>query len=186
MDLKKMILDASGKMDEAINRFEDELKTINTGRASSLLVEGLSVTYYGSTTPLKQVASITTPDARQIVISPWDKNALGDIESAIRASDIGLSPTNDGSSIRLNLPPMTEERRRDLGKLVNKMSEEAKISLRNIRGEVWDAVKSAEKRSEFTEDDRYQAEKELNDLISKRNEKVETIAAEKQSEILKV
>lgn len=186
MELSKLISDTGRQMDEAIARFQDELKTINTGRASSLLVEGIVVSYYGSQTPLKQVATITTPDANQIVITPWDKNALGDIESAIRNSDIGLSPTNDGNSVRLSLPPMTEERRIDLKKMISKLAEEAKVSLRNHRGESWDKAKDAEKKSELTEDDRYQAEKELNNLITKKNQTVDEITQQKEAEIMKV
>lgn len=186
MDVKKMVGDASGKMDEAIGRFQEELKAINTGRANSMLVEGLVVSYYGAPTPLKQIASISTPDAHQIAITPWDRNALSDIESAVRTSDLGLAPTNDGKSVRLNLPPMTEERRRDLGKMVSRISEEAKVSIRNIRGEVWDLVQAAQKRSEITEDDRYQIEKDLNELISRKNEVIEKLTRDKQDEIMKV
>lgn len=186
MELPKLVSDTSQKMDEAVSHFQDELKTINTGRASSLLVEGVMVNCYGSQTPLKQVASITTPESSQIVIAPWDRNILADIDSAIRASDIGLSPTNDGKSIRLNLPPMTEERRIELKKMVGKMIEEAKVSLRNIRGESWEQVQSAEKKAELTEDDRYQAEKELNNLISKKNQSIDEIGRNKETEIMKV
>lgn len=186
MELSKLVSDTGRQMDEVISRFQDELKTINTGRASSLLVEGIVVSYYGSQTPLKQVATITTPDANQIVITPWDRNALADIETAIRNSDIGLSPTNDGKSVRLSLPPMTEERRIELKKMISKLGEEAKVSLRNHRGESWDLVKDAEKKSELTEDDRYQAEKELNNLITKKNQSVDEITQRKETEIMKV
>jgi len=186
MELSKLISDTGRQMDEVIVRYQDELKTINTGKASSLLVEGIAVSYYGTQTPLKQVATITTPDANQIVITPWDRNALSDIETAIRNSDIGLSPTNDGNSVRLSLPPMTEERRIDLKKMISKLAEETKVSLRNHRGESWDLVKDAEKKSELTEDDRYRAEKELNNLITKKNQSVDEITQKKEAEIMKV
>lgn len=186
MDLSKIIAETGQKMDEAISHFKEELKSINTGRASSVLVEGVVVQYYGTPTPLKQIASIAIPDAHQIAITPWDRNALADIESAIRSSDLGLAPTNDGNAVRLNLPPMTEERRGDLNKMVGKMSEETKISLRNQRGDAWEKIQEAEKKSELTEDDRDQAKKDLNDLVSKKNELVEQITKEKQQEIIKV
>ncbi len=186
MDLSKIVSETGRKMDEAINHLRDELKTINTGRASSLLVEGVVVQYYGNPTPLKQIASIATPDAHQIAITPWDKGALAEIESAIRNSDLGLAPTNDGNAVRLNLPPMTEERRNDLNKMVGKMAEETKISLRNIRGDAWEKIQEGEKKSELTEDDRDQSKKDLNDLISKKNELVDQITKEKQAEIMRV
>lgn len=186
MDLSKLIDGASVKMDEAIGHFGEELKSINTGRASALLVEGVVVSYYGTPTPLKQVAAIATPDAHQIVITPWDRSVLADIELAIRNSDLNLSPTNDGKSVRLNLPPMTEERRQDLSKMVSKLSEEAKVALRNIRGEAWEKVQKAEKSSELTEDDRDSAKKDLNDLINKKNDIIDSISKEKQSEIMRV
>lgn len=184
--MPKLLTETAKKMDEAIGYFRDELKTINTGKASSLLVEGIAVSYYGSQTPLKQVATITTPDATQIVITPWDRGVLADIETAIRNSDIGLSPTNDGKSVRLSLPPMTEERRIDLKKMIGKLSEESKVVIRNVRGESWEQVQSAEKKSELTEDDKYQAEKELNNLITKKNQIVEELTRDKEIEIMRV
>lgn len=186
MDLKKVLEEASGKMDDAIVRLLEEFKTINIGRANASLVEGIMVSYYGTSTPLKQVASIATPDAHQIVITPWDRGVLNEIESAIRSSELNLSPVNDGNAVRLNLPPMTEERRQDLTKLVAKMGEETKITLRNIRGDAWDQTQSAQKRSEITEDDLESAKKELNELVSKKNIKVDEVVKARQTEIMKV
>lgn len=186
MDQHQLIKESNLKMDEAIVHFSNELKTINTGRASTLLVEGVKVSSYGSLLPIKQVASLAAPDAHQIIITPWDKNLLGDIETAIRLADLGLSPTNDGKSVRISFPPMTEERRSELTKMVSKLGEEAKVNLRSIRGQVWENIQEAEKRSELTEDDRDSAKKELNDLIAKKNLEIDQIIKEKQMEVMKV
>lgn len=174
------------KFNQVIDRLKEDFANIRTGRASTGLVENIMVTYYGQTTPLKQMATLTTPDATLIQIQPWDKNALGDIELAIRNSDIGLSPTNDGSNIRLALPPMTQERRDELVRAINKKGEEGRIALRNVRQETWEKIKKMEKNSELTEDDRYDAEKELNDLIDEYNKKIEEIIAEKEKQLRSV
>ena len=132
---------------------------------SETVVENIMVNYYGQNSSLKQLASINVPEANMIVINPWDINSLGDIENAIRNSELGLSPVNDGKSIRINLPPLTEERRNEFAKLVGKLSEEARVVVRNLRAEVWNEVKKMEKDGNLTEDDRYTAEDELNKLV---------------------
>lgn len=174
---------AKPKMQEVITKFQEGLQALRTGRANSAMVDSVVVDYYGQKTPIKQMASITTPQADQILITPWDQNSLGDIELALRNSNSGLSLVNDGRTIRLHLPPMTEERRIELTKAVERNAEEAKIVLRQIRQEVWDKVKSLEKDSQITEDDRYRAEEELNKIINDYNRQVEEISDSKKKEL---
>lgn len=171
------------KFEQVIEKLQEDFKNIRTGRASTGLVENIQISYYGSTTPLKQMANLSTPDATQILIQPWDRNSLADIETAIRSSDLGLSPVNDGNAVRVVLPPMTQERREELTRNVSRKGEEARIALRNVRGETWDRIKKMEKNGELTEDDRYSAEKELNEIIDGFNKKVEDIIKEKEQEI---
>jgi len=150
------------KFDQIIDKLSEDFGTVRTGRASASLIENVMVTYYGSTVPLKQMASLSTPDASLIVVQPWDKGSLGDIELAIRNSNLGLSPTNDGAVVRVSLPPLTEERRNELVRTISKKGEEGRIALRNVRGETWETIKKMEKDGTLTEDDRYGAEEELN------------------------
>lgn len=171
------------KFDQVIDKLSEDFKGIRTGRASSGLVENLIVTYYGQNTPLKQMANITTPDAALIQIQPWDKNSLGDIELAIRNSDLNLSPTNDGNVVRISLPPMTQERREELVRNISKKAEEARIALRNVRGETWEQIQKMQKSGNLTEDDKYSAEEELNKTINDYNKKIESVLKEKETEI---
>lgn len=180
---QKIISGLKPKIKEVKEKLSHELSTIRTGMASTALVEGVKVSFYGQETPLKQMASITTPDAAHIVITPWDKNSLADIELAIRNSDLKLSPVNDGKQVRINLPPMTEDRRMELVKHIKHLSEEIKIVVRNLRGEAWNQIKNMEKKSEITEDDRYQAEKELNKLVEDTNRDIEEMIDKKEKEI---
>jgi len=180
---KNEIKSLKEKFGQVVDKLSEDFANIRTGRATTGLVENIMVTYYGQTTPLKQMATLTTPDAALIQIQPWDKNALGDIELAIRNSDTGLSPSNDGSNIRVSLPPMTQDRRDELIRSISRKGEEARIALRNVRQETWDRIKRMEKNSELTEDDRYGAEKELNDLINDYNKKIEDILAEKEKQL---
>ena len=180
---QKVISDLKRKFDQVIDKLTEDFASVRTGRASSSLVDNIVVTYYGSTVPLKQMAQITTPDASLIVVQPWDKGALADVELAIRNSELGLSPTNDGSVIRVALPPLTQERRDELIRNISKKGEEGRIALRNIRGEAWDQVKKMEKSSELTEDDRYSAEEELNKIIDEYNKKIENLISEKEKEL---
>lgn len=180
---QKVISELSAKFDQVIDRLKQDFSNIRTGRASTGLVDGIMVTYYGSTVPLKQMAQISTPDASLIVIQPWDKGALSDVELAIRNSDLGISPTNDGSVVRVALPPLTQERRDELVRNISKKGEEGRIALRNVRGEAWDKIKKMEKNSEITEDDRYKAEEELNKKIDDFNKRIEALVEEKEKEI---
>lgn len=174
------------KMQEVIEKLEEETKNIRTGRANASLVENIKVSYYGTETPLKQMASLSTPSGDSIQISPWDKNALGDIENAIRSSDLNMNPVNDGQNIRINLPPLTEERRKELVKIISKMSEEARIALRTVRQEAWDQIKKLEKDGKVTEDDRYTGEDQLNKQIEDFNKKIEELSEKKEEELMKI
>lgn len=174
------------EMQKILDKLQDELKNIRTGRASTSIVENLKVSYYGTDTPLKQMASLTVPDASTILIVPWDQNSLGDIEQAIRNSDIGFNPINDGRNIRIVLPPLTEERRKEISKMVKDIAEEARIGMRNIRQDAWNKIKKMEREGKLTEDDRYDAEDDLNKLIEDFNKKIEQLLEEKERELMKL
>lgn len=172
------------KMQKTVNALESEFGTIRAGRASATVLDKVTVNYYGSDTPLSQVASISVPEPRMLVIQPWDPSLLKAIEKAILASDIGITPTNDGKNVRLAFPPLTEERRRDLTKLVHKYAEEGKVAVRNVRREAVDAFKAQKKKSEITEDDLKICEKDMQDLTDKYVKKVEEAAAAKEKELM--
>ncbi len=150
------------------------------------MVEHVLVDYYGSQLPLKQVASITIPQANQILLTPWDRGALGPIETAVRTSDLGLQPVNDGQAIRIVLPPLTEERRRELTRMVGKLAEEARIALRTERHQAWEAIQKAQKDATITEDDRDRGREELDKMIEQLNKQVQEIATAKERDILTI
>ena len=181
--IKEIIKKIEPQMDLAITTFENELKNLRTGRANSGLVEDIVVQYYGANTPLKQMASITIPEPTLIQVTPWDKQSLADIENAIRNSELNLSVANDGSAIRISLPPLTGERREELSKMAQKMEESARVVVRNIRGEAWEQIQGAYKKKEVSEDDKYRGEKELNELIDKKNKIIEAKTEEKIKEL---
>ena len=156
------------------------------GKASPSLVEGLTIDYYGTSTRLRDIAGITTPEPRLIVIQPWDQNAIKSIEKAVQASDLGISPVSDGRVIRLPIPELSEERRRDLSKLVHKRAEEGRIEIRNIRREANDFARKAEKRSEITEDDLADTEKEIQELTDAYIVEIDTLLEQKDAELMQV
>ncbi len=182
----KILKSVEEKMEMAILRLEEELKKIRTGRAQSSLVENIKVSYYGSEVALKELASISIPEPSLIQLSPFDKNSIGDIETAIRNSDLGLTPINDGNFVRIVLPALTEERRVELSKKIKTIGEETKVTLRNIRKEAWSEVQAEERAGSATEDDKYQIEKELNGLIEEMNKKVDDLVKSKENEIMKL
>lgn len=184
--IDQIMKDVKPKMGSSIENFRTELTKIRTGRANPALVDGVMVSYYGTPTSIKELASITAPDANQIVIKPWERTILHDIENAIRSSDLGLAPVNDGQQVRLTLPPMTEERRKEIVISIKKMGEETKVSIRNIRREAWDKVQTAEKNGEATEDDKRRAEEELNKLTAEKNGEIDKVVTEKEQEIMKI
>lgn len=184
--IDQILKEVKPKMNQAIESLETDLSRVRTGRANPSILDAVVVSYYGSNTMIKELASVTVPEPTQIVIKPWDRGALSAIETAIRNSEIGLSPINDGQGIRLVLPPMTEERRKEIVTQVKKFGEETKVTLRNIRRESWEKVQNAEKKGEATEDDRRWAEEELNKIVNEMNKKVESVVIAKETEIMKI
>lgn len=181
--LQKIFSALKPKMNEVVEKYQEDLRTIRTGKANPGLIDNLNVSYYGTQTPLKQMANISVIDATLITVQPWDANALGDIENALRNSNLGFGLTSDGRVIRLSLPPMTEERRNEFIKLIHQKAEGAKIVLRNLRKEAWEEVQRLEKLAQITEDDRYDAEKELNKLIEDYNKKIIDLTDTKEKEL---
>ena len=174
------------KMKSAVEHLERELKTVRAGRANASVLDRISVDYYGSPTPIQQIASVSTPDARSLLIQPWDGSVLKGIEKAILASDLGINPQNDGRAIRLVFPALTEERRRDLAKQVKKYSEDAKVAVRNIRRDAMEKFKAQKKKSEITEDDFKVIEKDMQKLTDDYIKEVERIADEKEKELMEI
>lgn len=174
------------KMRKSIDSVAADFAAVRAGRANAAVLDRISVDYYGTPTPIQQIASIGSPDPRQLLIQPWDASAVKLIEKAILNSDLGINPQNDGKQIRLSFPPLTEERRKELAKQVKKTAEDSKVAIRNIRRDAIDTFKKQQKKSEITEDDLKNAEKELQDLTDKKIKKVDEIAAAKEKEILEV
>lgn len=174
------------KMNKTISAFESELKTIRAGRANAAVLDKISVEYYGTMTPVAQVGSISSPEPHTLVISPWDASILNEIDKAIQKSDIGISPINDGRVIRLNFPPLTEERRKELVKQVKKYGEESKVSVRNIRRTAMDSYKDMKKKSEITEDDLKGIEKDIQTITDNAIKEIDSIVGDKEKEILAV
>lgn len=174
------------KMEKSIHFLIEELKGIRSGRAHSSLVENIQVEYYGSNVPLKQIATISVPETRLIVIQPWDKNALQDIEKALLSSEIGVTPSNDGKIIRLALPQLSEEQRQNLAKLVHKKGEECKIAIRNIRREANHSIDKIKDEGHISEDDVEKAHKEIQKFTDEYIKKVDEIVAKKVDEIMEV
>lgn len=182
MDSDMIILELNEKMDKAIANLEKRFATVRAGRANPSSLDGIVVEYYGSMTPLKQLATISVPEARQLLIKPFDRGCLKDIEKAILASNLGYNPGNDGEIIRIIIPELTEERRRELVKQVKAISEEAKVAIRNIRREGIEAVS----KLEVSEDEVKGLEKDIQDIVNEYNKKVDSILKEKEQELLTV
>ena len=174
------------KMKKSIDSVAADFASVRAGRANAAVLDRITVEYYGSETPLNGVATISTPDARTLVIQPWDTKLLKDIQKAIQTSELGINPQNDGRVIRLVFPQLTEERRKDLAKQVKKYAEEAKVAMRNIRRDGMDYVKKLKKNSEITEDDQKKAEKDLQDLLDKMIKKVDAALAAKEKELMSI
>ncbi|RDU38576.1 ribosome recycling factor [Neobacillus piezotolerans] len=183
---KQVISNTKEKMAKAIQAYTRELATIRAGRASASLLDRITVDYYGAPTPVNQLAGISTPEARLLVIQPYDKTILNDIEKAILKSDLGLNPTNDGSLIRIAIPQLTEERRKELVKVVKKESEDAKIAIRNIRRDSNDDLKKLEKNGEITEDDLRGYSDDIQKITDEHISKIDQITKDKEKEILEV
>ena len=183
---KTVMNETKSKMTNAIQAFSRDLSSIRAGRATPSILDKLTIDYYGSPTPVNQVAGISIPEARLIMIQPYDKSVLGDIEKAILKSDLGLSPSNDGSVIRLAVPALTEERRKDLVKQVKKEAEEAKVGIRNIRRDANDEFKKLEKKSEITVDDLRGYTDDVQKLTDDNIAKIDEMAKDKEKEIMEV
>ena len=178
--------DYARRMDGALAHLEEEFGAVRAGRANAKVLDRISVEYYGSETPLAGVATISSPDARTLVISPWDTKLLKDIQKAIQTSDLGINPQNDGKVIRLVFPQLTEERRKELAKQVKKYAEDAKVAMRNIRRDAMDYVKKLKKNSEITEDEQKKAEKDLQDMLDKNIKRVDDALAAKEKELMAI
>mgnify|MGYP000972320528 CR=1 FL=1 len=176
----------SRRMDKTLEVLGENFGSVRAGRANAKVLDRISVEYYGTPTPLNQVAAVSSPDPRTLVIQPWDNSLLKAIEKAIQTSDLGINPQNDGRVIRLVFPQLTEERRKELIKQVKKYAEDAKVALRNIRRDGMDYVKKLKKNSEITEDDQKKAEKDLQDLLDKYIKNVDTALAAKEKELMAI
>ncbi len=172
------------RMEKSIESLKTELKKVRTGRASASLVDGIRVDYYGTPTPLKQLATISVPESRLITIQPWDVNAVKDVEKALLKSDLGLTPSSDGKIIRISIPPLTEERRKELVKQVNKTCEDYKVAVRNIRRDSNDTLKNLKKDGDISEDEAFRAQDEVQKITDTYIGKIDTIYKEKEKEIL--
>ena len=176
----------SRKMERTLDHLGEDFDAVRAGRANPKVLDRITVEYYGQVTPLNGVATISTPDARTLVVQPWDTQLLKEIQKAIQSSDLGINPQNDGRVIRLVFPQLTEERRKDLTKQVKKYAEEAKVAMRNLRRDGMDYVKKLKKNSEITEDDQKKAEKDLQDLLDKFIKKVDDMLAAKEKELMAI
>lgn len=184
--MNPVLTQAEEKMTKSVNALANEYSSIRAGRANPAVLDKVLVEYYGAPTPVTQLAAVSVPEARTLLIQPWDKSALKGIEKAIQTSDIGINPQNDGSTVRLVFPPLTEERRRELVKGVYKYAEEAKIAVRSIRRDAMDKLKELKKRAEITEDDQKGLEKKLQELTDKYCKEVDELSAKKDKEIMEI
>ncbi len=183
---KKIIEGKKNELDGAIEHFKFEMSKIRTGRANPSIIEDLLVDYYGTKTPLKQLANINVPEPRTLLIQPWSKDSVANIAAAIKVSDLNLTPNSDGDVIRINIPALNEERRLDLVKILNKKAEDAKISVRNIREDIWREIQELEKTGEIAEDDKFRGKERLQEVVNDYNKKVDDMREKKEQEILTV
>ena len=174
------------KMDRTISMLQEELATVRAGRANPAILDKITVEYYGTETPINQVGNITVPEARMLVFQPWDSTVLKAAEKAIQKSDIGINPNNDGKTLKLVFPPLTEERRVTLTKQVKKYGEEAKTAVRNVRRDALESFKALKKKNEMTEDDLKDAEKEIQNMTDKHITRIDQVVAEKEKELMEI
>ncbi len=182
----EFLQDAKNEFDAAIEYATQEVASIRTGRANPLLVESIGVEAYGTKQPLKNLATITTPDAKTILVDPWDKGVLAEVEKSIVAANTGLNPVNDGNSIRLPIPPLTEETRKELVKTLKQRIEQVKIRIRQHRDDIRSKIAKAQKANEITEDDRFHQQDKLDEMVKEYNGKLDAMSAEKEKEIMTV
>ena len=184
--MDEILQETEKKMQKTVEAVSQQLARLRTGKASPALLEGIKVDYYGTLTPINQLASISTPEPRLIVVHPWDKSALGAIEKAIQSSDLGLNPNSDGNVIRIPIPPLTEERRKELLKVAKNIAEEGKVAIRNIRRDAIEKIKKMQKDGELPEDDSHRLQDKVQDLTEKYIKKIDEILKNKEEEIMTV
>lgn len=184
--LNDIYTDARERMDKALETLDRDYRRLRTGRASVSLVDAIRIEYYGTPTPLSQLATLTIPDPRTIMIQPWDTSVIGEVEKAILKSELGLTPMNDGKTIRINIPPLTAERRRDLVKVVKKMAEETKVAVRNIRRDANEMIKDLKKEKEISEDEQFRAQDETQKITDDLIKRIDAVYAAKEKEILEI
>lgn len=184
--MKELIAKAEEKMDKSLNALDREFKSVRAGRANPAVLDKVLVDYYGTPTPVQQMAAVSVPEGRTLQIQPWDVSTLRDIEKAILTSDIGINPQNDGKVIRLMFPPLTEERRRDLVKDIRKMGEDTKVAIRSIRRDALEKAKAKKKNNEITEDDLSGAEKKIQNLTDKFCKEADDLTTAKEKEIMEI
>lgn len=181
-----ILKDAESRMKKSVAAMEEEFAGLRTGRASAAMFDKIRVQYYGNPTPINQVASISVPESRLVVIQPWDKGALADIEKAIHSSELSLNPSNDGKVIRISIPPLTEERRKEIVKMAKNIAEQSRVAVRNIRRDANEELKKSEKESEISEDDLKRGEENIQKLTDQYVEQINTLLSAKETEILEI
>jgi ribosome recycling factor len=184
--IEEIYLETEERMDKAISALQREFASVRAGRATPSLLDRIEVNYFDTMTPLKQLAGVSAPEPRLLVIQPWDKKSISDIEKAIMKSDLGLTPSNDGSLIRLAIPQLTEERRRELVKYVRKKAEESKVGIRNVRRDANEEIKKLEKESEISEDERRRSQDEIQELTDQKIKEIDLVLETKEKEIMEV
>ena len=183
---EQLISEFEDKLKKSITTLKKDLSKLRTGVASPSLLDDIRITYYDQPTPLNQVANISAPDSRTIAIQPWEASSIGEIEKAIQKSDLGLTPLNDGKVVRINIPPLTEERRKELVKVIKRMEEECKVALRNLRREANEQLKTAKKDKQISEDEQFKTQDEVQKLTDKLIQKAEEIVKAKEKEVLEI
>lgn len=184
--MDNLIKNTEQRMDKSLDALDRDYKAVRVGRANASVLDKINVDYYGVPTPVQQMAAVSMPEPRILMIKPWDATTLKDIEKAILVSDIGINPQNDGTAIRLNFPPLTEERRKEVVKDVKKMAEEAKVAVRNIRRDALEKLKSMKKNSEITEDDEKNGEKKIQNLTDRFCKEIDGLEAIKEKEVIEI
>lgn len=184
--LNEVYEDAQDRMNKALESLQNDYKRLRTGRASVALVDGIKVEYYGTPTPISQLATLTVPEPRTIMIQPWDTTVIGEVEKAILKSELGLTPNSDGKVIRINIPVLTADRRRELVKVVKKMGEESKVAIRNIRRDVNEMIKDLKKDKTISEDDQFRAQEETQKITDDFIKKIDALYSAKEKEILEI
>jgi len=184
--LSEVLIDVENRMGKSLNSLDSELKSIRIGKASPALLDNIRVEYYGSSVPLNQVSNISAPEPRLLVIQSWEQNMVAEINKAIQKSELGLNPSTDGNIIRIPIPPLSEERRKETAKLVGKLGEDSKIALRNIRRDANDRLKAAQKSKEISEDEQRKGQNQVQEIIDKYVKKIDELVALKEKEIIEV